>query len=563
MKPLFRFLQLALFCGLLSSCLFDNSNSSTAVEVPDEIWPTSYSDSAEVAANADHPFGRMRYKLLVSKVQDRDAIFKGLYQEVMSFSAERYAAMKPLVLEQDIPSIQASIEAGKFSYEELVLFYLKRIFTYELDPETTLYTIMSINPSVLEEARQLKANANGEHPVYGMPILLKDNIGTTGMKTTAGAIALMDNKTNDAFIVQQLKAKGALILGKVNLSEWAYFMCTGCPVGYSAVGGQTLNPYGRKIFESGGSSSGSGTSMAANYAVAAVGTETSGSILSPSSQNSIVGMKPTIGLLSRTGIVPISSTLDTPGPMTRSVIDNAIVLDAMRGYDQADDYSVKADYKEGWYATTEEDGIQGKKYGVFTALIERDSVYAKTVERLEEAGAKIVRLSPENADLNGFLTLLNMDMKSDLVAYLATQPLDKEAVSVRSVADVVAFNEQDTLLRVPYGMQLLEGIVADETTADELADIKKRLKKNGREYFTEMMNTHQLDAVLSLNNSHAAYAAVAHFPALTLPMGYTAEGEPRNLTLIGKQFQEGKLYRLAAPIEGLLKARKMPEGYTD
>ena len=563
MKPLFRFLQLALFCGLLTSCLFDNSNSSTAVEVPDELWPTSYSDSAEVAANADHPFGRMRYKLLVSKVQDRDAIFKGLYQEVMSFSAERYAAMKPLVLEQDIPSIQASIEAGKFNYEELVLFYLKRIFTYELDPETTLYTIMSINPSVLEEARQLKPNANGEHPVYGMPILLKDNIGTTGMKTTAGAIALMDNKTNDAFIVQQLKAKGALILGKVNLSEWAYFMCTGCPVGYSAVGGQTLNPYGRKIFESGGSSSGSGTSMAANYAVAAVGTETSGSILSPSSQNSIVGMKPTIGLLSRTGIVPISSTLDTPGPMTRSVIDNAIVLDAMRGYDQADDYSVKADYKEGWYTATEEDGIKGKKYGVFTALIERDSVYAKTVERLEEAGAKIVRLSPENADLNGFLTLLNMDMKSDLVAYLATQPLDKEAVSVRSVADVVAFNEQDTLLRVPYGMQLLEGIVADETTADELADIKKRLKKNGREYFTKMMNTHQLDAVLSLNNSHAAYAAVAHFPALTLPMGYTAEGEPRNLTLIGKQFQEGKLYRLAAPIEGLLKARKMPEGYTD
>lgn len=563
MKPLFRFFQLMLFCSFLASCLFDNSNTPTVAEVPDELWPTSYSDSAEVAANADHPFGRMRYKLLVSRIQDRDAIFRGLYQEVMSFPEERYTAMRPLVLEQDIPSIQGSIEAGKFTYEELVLFFLKRIFTYELDPETTLYTIMSINPFVLEEARQLKANADGFHPVYGMPILLKDNIGTTGMKTTAGAIALMDNKTNDAFIVQQLKAKGALILGKVNLSEWAYFMCTGCPVGYSAVGGQTLNPYGRKKWESGGSSSGSGTSMAANYAVAAVGTETSGSILSPSSQNSIVGMKPTIGLLSRTGIVPISSTLDTPGPMTRSVIDNAIVLDAMRGYDPADDYSVKADYKKGWYTATTEDGIRGKRYGVFTALIERDSVYAKTVERLEQAGAKIVRLTPENADLNGFLTLLNMDMKSDLVTYLETQPLDKEAVRVRSVADVVAFNEQDTLLRVPYGMQLLEGIVAEETSADELAAIKKRLKKNGREYFTNAMNTHQLDAVLSLNNSHAAYAAVAHFPALTLPMGYSAEGEPRNLTLIGKQFQEGKLYRLATPIEALLKARKMPEGYTD
>ena len=562
MKFPIRLFQVAIVACLFSSCIFDNTKEAE-VDTPEELWPSTYNDSAEVAANADHPFGRMRYKLIQSKVQDRDAIFKGFYQEVMAFSDARYEELRPLILEQSIPAIQASVKSGAFTYEELVLFYLKRIYRYELNPETTLYTIMALNPKVLEEARALKANADGEHPVYGLPILLKDNIGTQEMKTTAGAIALMENQTEDAFIVEQLKKKGALILGKVNLSEWAYFMCTGCPVGYSAVGGQTLNPYGRKIFESGGSSSGSGTSMAANYAVAAVGTETSGSILSPSSQNSVVGMKPTIGLLSRTGIVPISSTLDTPGPMTRSVIDNAIVMDAMRGFDIGDDDSVKADWPAGWYRTTEADAVKGKRFGVFNQLVERDSVYKATVEKLERAGAKIVLMDSPEIGLPGFITLLNIDMKVDLVSYLSTMPKDTEAVKVRSVADVVEFNLQDTLTRVPYGMQLLEGIVADTTSQESLEAIKKQLQTNGRLYFNQLMNENQLDAVLSLNNAHAGFAAVAKYPALTIPMGYTAEGEPRSLTLIGKQFQEGKLYRLGAPIESLLQARKTPEGYTD
>ena len=567
MKRPFRLLLLTLFSVQFFSCKFISSEEETSethpAEAPHELWPASYSDSAEVAATANNDFARMRFKLIQSRVQDRDAIFRDLHKEVMAFSEERYQLMKPLVLERSIPSLQESIEQGKFTYEELVLFYLKRIFKYELNPETSLYTILQLNPTILEEAKGLKPNARGEHPVYGMPILLKDNIGTAGMKTTAGAIALMNNQTEDAFIVERLKAKGALILGKVNLSEWAYYMCRGCPVGYSAIGGQTLNPYGRKIFESGGSSSGSGTSMAVNYAVAAVGTETSGSILSPSSQNSVVGMKPTVGLLSRTGIVPISSTLDTPGPMTRSIIDNALVLDAMRGFDINDEYSVKADWEEGWYLSREEDALVGKRYGAFNQLIERDSVYRATIEKLESAGARIIRFDSPEVGLPGFLTLLNIDMKHDLVSYLTTQPKDTQAVQVRSVADVVSFNQQDTLLRVPYGQQLLEGIVVDSTSMEELEGIKKQLRQNGREYFNGLMNTHQLDAVLSMNNSHAAYAAVAHYPALTLPMGYSADGEPRNLTLIGKQFQEGKLYRLAAPIEALLKARKMPAGYID
>ena len=219
-------------------------------------------------------------------------------------TASEYTRLKPMVLEQPIPVVQEHIRNGDLTYEELCRFFLYRIYTYELDNSTTLNTVIALNPDIIRQARQRDAALQADpeasrHPIFGMPILLKDNINTEGMPTTAGAIALQGNRTADAFIVERLKEKGALILGKVNLSEWAYYFCEGCPVGYSAIGGQTLNPYGRRVFETGGSSSGSGTAMAAGYAMGAVGTETSGSILSPSSQNSVVGLKPTVGLLSR------------------------------------------------------------------------------------------------------------------------------------------------------------------------------------------------------------------------------------------------------------------------
>ena len=161
--------------------------------------------------------------------------------------------------------------------------------------------------------------------IFGIPILLKDNIGFESLPTTAGAYVLKDNYTDDAFITKKLKSEGAIILGKTNLSEWANYFCSGCPNGYTSLGGQTLNPYGRKIIDTGGSSSGSGVATASNLSSVSLGSETSGSILSPSSANSLVGMKPTIGNVSRSGIIPISSTLDTAGPMTRSIIDNIIV----------------------------------------------------------------------------------------------------------------------------------------------------------------------------------------------------------------------------------------------
>ncbi len=551
-----RFFLCSLVLMAFVSCKQNDTTSKEEVV----LW-TPYNDSAEVAANAENENKRMRYKFIQSKVLDKNEVFLPLYDEVSQFTEEQYEKMKPLVLEQDIPSIQDQIDEGAFTYEDLVLFYLHRIYKYELPNNTTLNTVIALNPNVLEEARALDKSKGSHHLIYGMPILLKDNVGTAEMHTTAGAIALRENQTDDAFIVERLKEKGALILGKVNLSEWANFICQGCPNGQSAVGGQTLNPYGRRVFDTGGSSAGSGTSTAANYAVGAVGTETSGSILSPSSSSSIVGLKPTIGLLSRTGIVPISSTLDTPGPMTKNVTDNVILLDAMLGKDKADFKSVapEADITSAWEAPVTLSEI---RLGVMKNLLERDSLYAANVEILRNAGAQVIEFEPDNVPLDGFTTLLNLDMRADLPAYIESQVKNKDVVKVASVADVVEFNKQDSLVRIPYGQGSFDGILADTTTAEQFEIIKENLMESGRAFF-KIMEGKQLDAVLSINNYHAGYAAVAEYPGLTIPMGYMPTGQPKGLTLIGKPFSEVLLLRIGKAYEDLTHARKIPVGYKD
>ncbi len=531
-----------------------------AVRQPNSLW-TPYDETTEVAASASNVQERMRYRFIQSKVLDKNQVFGPLYEEVATFPIERYRAMRPWVLEQDIPTIQQHIQAGRFSYEDLVLFYLHRIYTYELSPSSSLNALIALNPKVLEEARRLDKDARGHHPIYGMPILLKDNIGTAAMKTTAGAIALMNNQTEDAFVVEQLRRKGALILGKVNLSEWANFICGVCPNGQSAVGGQTMNPYGRQIFDTGGSSSGSGAATAANYAVAAVGTETSGSILSPASQHSVVGLKPTIGLLSRSGIVPISSTLDTPGPMTKNVTDNAILLDAMLGQDPRDAKSMTLE--QGFLqVATPTTRLQDLRLGVMKKLLEQDTLYAAAVAIWKEAGAQIVELEPENVALDQFLTLLNADMARDMKAYLSEEPKDKIAVPHRSVDDLLRFNLQDTALHIPYGQLRFEGVVADTTSDAQLTNIKQKLQTAGRSFF-KMLETQQLDAVLSINNYHAGYAAVAEYPALTIPMGYQDSGEPKSLTFIGLPLSEARLLHIGKTFENLSRRRETPAAYLD
>ena len=517
-----------------------------------------YNETLALEKQQNHKKSRMQFKLLQSKYLDMNAIFKPFETDLEYFSEENYTALKPFILEQDIPTLQKNIKAGNISYEKLTLFYLYRIRKFESDSTKSLNSIISLNPNVLKEARARDKNKkeNTKYSIYGMPVLLKDNINTSNMPTTAGALVLADNTAiKDAFIVERLRKKGALILGKVNLSEWAYYFCVGCPLGYSAIGGQTLNPYSRGEFETGGSSAGSGVAVAANFAVAAVGTETSGSITSPSSLNSVVGLKPTIGVFSRTGIVPISSTLDTPGPMTKNIIDNAIFMNAMRGFDQTDAASkeLAVDYFKNGFKQK----LKGRRLGVIKSLL-TDSIYLATVGKLKRAGAELIEITPPEVALNGFLTLLNIDMKNDLPKYLAADA-DKR-IEVTSVKDIVAFNLKDSLLRAPYGQQLFEGIVEDTTTLAALEIIKTNLTNSGRKYF-QALKDGDLEAILSINNYHSGFAAVANYPTLTVPMGYKNSGEPISLTFIGTPLSERKLLEIGYAFEQLTKVRKMPKNY--
>ena len=523
-----------------------------------EVIFKKYDETAALEKQQNHKNKRMQLKLFQSKYLDMNTVFKPFEADLAYFSEANYTALKPLVLEQDIPTLQKNIKKGVLSYEKLTLFYLYRIRKFESDSTLSLNSIISLNPNVLEEARARDKNKkeNAEYAIYGMPIFLKDNINTADMPTTAGAIALAENKNiKNAFIVEKLRKQGALILGKVNLSEWAYFFCSGCPLGYSAIGGQTLNPYGRGVFETGGSSAGSGVAVAANFAVAAVGSETSGSITSPSSLNSVVGLKPTIGVLSRTGIVPISSTLDTPGPMTKNIIDNAIFMNAMQGFDKSD--AASRDLNIDYFKNGFEKDLKGRRLGVIKSLL-TDSIYAATIEKLSKAGAELIEVTPPEVALKGFLTLLNIDMKHDLPEYLA-EHADK-SISVKSVEDVRMFNLKDSLLRAPYGQQLFDGIVEDQTTLEELAVIKEQLTTEGRKYL-QALKDENLEAILSINNYHSGFAAVAKYPTLTVPMGYKNSGEPISLMFIGIPFTERKLLEIGYAFEQLTKVRKMPKNY--
>jgi amidase len=517
-----------------------------------------YDETAALKKQQNHEKKRMQFKLMQSKYLDMNQVFRAFNEDLSYFSEESYQALKPLILEQNIPSLQKSVQEGALSYEKLTLFYLYRIRKFESDSTLSLNSIIALNPHVLREAREKdeqKKNVS-EFSIFGMPILLKDNINTKELPTTAGAAALQRNFTkSDAFIVEKLKENGALILGKVNLSEWAYFFCSGCPVGYSAIGGQTLNPYGRGEFETGGSSAGSGVAVAANFAVAAVGTETSGSITSPSSQNSVVGLKPTIGVLSRSGIVPISSTLDTPGPMTKNVMDNAIFMNAMLGFDTND--TASKEIEEDYFKNGFKNDLKGKRLGVLKTLL-TDSIYVLTLGKLKKAGAEIMEITPPEISFNGFLTLLNIDMKHDLPKYLKNNA-DK-SISLKNVKDVVKFNQKDSLLRAPYGQQLFEGIVKDTATLEELDLIKRNLNSEGKR-FLQALKDEKLDAILSINNYHSGVAAVAKYPTLTVPMAYKKSGEPVSLTFIGLPFSERKLLEIGAAFEQLTNVRRMPENY--
>lgn len=518
-----------------------------------------YDESAELAKNASHESGKMRFKLIQSKVLDKNNIWENVSHQIKNFTEEDYQKLKPLIFEQDIPTIQSYIRSGALTYETLTQWYLYRIVKYENDKDKSLNAIIAINPGAVTEARKRDRNKSAaDHPLYGMPVLLKDNIDAEGMATTAGAVALRYNFTSDAFIVERIKEKGAIILGKTNLSEWANFLSANCPNGYSAVGGQTLNPYGRKFFDTGGSSSGSAVAMAANYAAAAVGTETSGSILSPSGKNSVTGLKPTVGLLSRGGIVPISGTYDTPGPITRYLTDNAILLSAMSGEDNDDPATINNPKHKKYWEELKTGTLKGLRFGVIRAFL-NDSVYKQAITKIVSNGGVAIEFVPEQIIFEKFTRVLSADMKADLPHYL-----DKYAsaeVTFRSVSDIVDYNTKDSLIRIPYGQTLFTGIVNEDISKEDLTQLKLKLHNAGVDYFEKPMSEHNLDAILSISNRNAGYAAVAEYPCLTVPMGFQKTGEPTSLTFIARPFEEDKLLKMGYAFEQVTKLRRIPEEY--
>lgn len=520
---------------------------------------TPYDETSQIESFATKENQRMRFKLIQSKNLDKNLILKSIQNQIGNFTESDYIELLPYILDKDILSIQSSIDDKKLNYEKLTKWYLYRILKFESNKETFLNAILSINENAVEEARQCdsKRSKYKSHPIFGMPILLKDNINTKAMPTTAGAVALKNNSTENAFIVEQLIAKGGIILGKVNLSEWAYFLCNGCPSGYSALGGQTLNPYGRTIFDTGGSSSGSGVAVAANYAAVAVGSETSGSIISPSSQNSLVGLKPTIGLVSRTGIIPISSTLDTAGPMAKNTIDAAILLSAISGYDKNDVSTVTGAVTNFW-TNLSTSRLKGKRFGVFKSHL-NNPIYKKTIENLKQQGVEIIEIQPQNMDFSSFVTFLNADMKVDLPKYLETH--SSVSASFKTVNDIANFNKQDSLLRIPYGQALFEGIVAETISENDFEQLKIKFNKEAVSFFETPMQEFKLDAILSINNYNSGHAAMAKHPCLTVPMGYSDLGEPIGITFIVRPFEEEKLLQIGYAFEKEFPVRMSPKGF--
>ena len=515
-----------------------------------------YDEIQEIEENSNSKTKKLQYKRIQSISTDKNELIKGYENEINLFLESKYNKLEPLIIEKSIPEIQQHIIDGKFTYYDLSLFYISRIYLIEFNKETFLNSVISLNKNVLNDAMEKDKLGNDNiYSIFGIPILLKDNIGFESLPTTAGAYGLKDNYTEDAFITKKLKSEGAIILGKTNLSEWANYFCSGCPNGYTSLGGQTLNPYGRKIIDTGGSSSGSGVATASNLSSVSLGSETSGSILSPSSANSLVGMKPTIGNISRSGIIPISSTLDTAGPMTRSIIDNIIVYNAINGYDSEDIYSKESrDIDIEKVLNFDSSKV---RLGYYKNFYENDSLYKKAVDHIKENNITAIEIKSPRVNLSNFVKILDEDMRKDLKSYLSIY--GNEKLEVSDISSIIEFNDKDSIVRAPYGQGIFRKIINDTMNKEEFDKLKIRLMNEGNKFFDIPMDKYDLDVVISLNNYHAGYAAVAHNPCLTVPIGLRKSNEPAGITFIGKSFSEQLLYEIGLYFEEGYEGRVPPE----
>jgi amidase len=488
--------------------------------------------------------------------------------------------------ETTILQLQQDMQSGKYTSEKLVALYLERIRKIDKNGPG-LNSVIELNPDALLLARELdKERKSGKvrSALHGIPVLIKDNIDTADkMATSAGSLALADSHPQqDAFVVKRLREAGAVLLGKTNLSEWANFRSNRSSSGWSGRGGQTVNPYETDRNPC-GSSSGSGVAVSANLCAAAIGTETDGSIVCPSSTNGIVGIKPTVGLISRSGIIPISHSQDTSGPMTRTVSDAAFMLGLLTGTDPLDSATAAAQDRksEDYSRFLDAEGLKGARIGVarnffgFNDMV--DQLMEEAIMAMREKGAEIIdpaniETAKEIGDIE--FDILLYEFKDDLNRYLANLPA---SVTVRNLTDLIAFNESNKAKEMPwFGQELFvmankKGPLTDKVYLKEVADLKRL---SGKEGIDATLQKNKLDAIIAptggpswktdwVNGDHfsggsSAPAACAGYPAITVPAGFIF-GLPVGITFMGTAWSEPTLIKIAYAFEQATRHRKAPE----
>jgi len=485
--------------------------------------------------------------------------------------------------EATVAQLQARMQAGTLTARTLTEAYLARI--RELDPQ--LHSVLEVNPEALAIADALdreRKEKGPRGPLHGLPILIKDNLATADkMQTTAGSLALLGVRPpRDSFVVERLRAAGAIILGKTNLSEWANMRSSHASSGWSGRGGQTHNPYALDRTPC-GSSSGTGAAIAANFAAAGIGTETDGSIVCPSSSQSLVGIKPTVGLLSRSGIVPISHTQDTPGPMARTVADAAALLSALTATDPADPASVAAQGKApaDYTKSLDLNGLKGARIGVVRAKMfgsspAADEATEAAILVLKAQGAVIVDPADiphlgetDDAELEVLLTELKADMNEYLSKWAKTAP-------VHTLDELIAFNRAHASVELPFfGQEQFEAAAKKgPLTSPEYRKALETCRKLSRDDGLDaVFAQYKLDALLAptggapwvidlvtgdhFGMSSSSPAAVAGYPAITVPAGFQ-HGLPLGITFMGKAFSEATLIKFAYAYEQATHLRKPP-----
>ena len=495
----------------------------------------------------------------------------------------------PFELEEaTIAELQAGMKSGKYTARGLTAAYVQRIDALDRKGPA-LRAVLEVNPDALAQAEALDAERKAKGPrgpLHGVPVLVKDNIATRDrMQSTAGSLALVGvAPPRDAFIVERLRASGAVILGKANLSEWANFRSTHSSSGWSGRGGQCRNPYALDRTPS-GSSSGSGVAVAANLCPVAIGTETDGSIVSPSTCCSIVGIKPTLGLVSRTGIIPIAHSQDTAGPMARTVADASVLLGALAGVDPRDDATAASagQARTDYTAFLDPNGLKGARLGVCRSHFmgyspATDALMEGAIDTVKRLGAVVV----DPADIatagqfdDAEFTVLLYEFKADLNRYLAEWA--PGAAGAKTLEDLIGFNERNKARELPYfGQEIFVQAQAKGALTDQ--DYLRALDKDHLLARTQgidvVMAEHQLDALVAPTGgppslidlvngdpggggSFSSPAAVAGYPHVTVPMGYVA-GLPVGLSFVGRPWSEAALIKFAYAFEQATKARRSP-----